>query len=140
MNKTSRYKLVQPHRFGLFVLIIFFICMSSPIQAETRNTPKNVILLIGDGMGLGAIEIARQLEYGKTGVLHLEKLEHVALMRTYSANNYVTDSAAGGSAIATGIKTNNESIGVDANGSEVDSVLDAFQNNGKKSGSSQPIW
>jgi alkaline phosphatase len=134
MNKTSRYKPVQPHRFGLFVLIIFFICMSSPIQAETRNTPKNVILLIGDGMGLGAIEIARQLEYGKTGVLHLEKLEHVALMRTYSANNYVTDSAAGGSAIATGIKTNNESIGVDANGSEVDSVLDAFQNNGKKVG------
>lgn len=91
-------------------------------------------------MGVGAIEIARQLEYGKTGVLHLEQLEHVALMRTYSADNFVTDSAAGGSAIATGIKTNNESIGVDANGSEVDSILDAFQNNGKKWGSSQPIW
>ncbi|MDF9758850.1 MULTISPECIES: alkaline phosphatase [Peribacillus] len=134
MNKTSRsHKLLQSHHFGLLVLICF-ICMTSPIQAETKNTPRNVILLIGDGMGLGAIEIARQMEYGKTGILHLEKLEHVALMRTYSANNYVTDSAAGGSAIATGIKTNNESIGVDANGSEVDSVLDAFQAKGKKVG------
>ncbi|MGE7183691.1 alkaline phosphatase [Peribacillus sp. NPDC006672] len=134
MNKTfRRHKVLQPHHFGLLVLICL-ICMTSPIQAETKNTPRNVILLIGDGMGLGAIEIARQMEYGKTGILHLEKLEHVALMRTYSANNYVTDSAAGGSAIATGIKTNNESIGVDANGSEVDSVLDAFQAKGKKVG------
>lgn len=140
MNKNFIHKLAQPHLFGLFVLIFCLIYMSSPIQAETKNTPKNVILLIGDGMGVGAIEIARQLEYGKTGVLHLEQLEHVALMRTYSANNFVTDSAAGGSAIATGIKTNNESIGVDANGSEVDSILDAFQSNGKKWGSSQPIW
>ncbi|MFE4809814.1 alkaline phosphatase [Peribacillus simplex] len=134
MNKKFIHKLAQPHLLGVFVLILCFIYMSSPIQAETKNTPKNVILLIGDGMGVGAIEIARQLEYGKTGVLHLEQLEHVALMHTYSANNFVTDSAAGGSAIATGIKTNNESIGVDANGSEVDSILDAFQNNGKKVG------
>ncbi|WP_442857538.1 alkaline phosphatase, partial [Bacillus sp. mrc49] len=101
-------KLFQPERFGLLILSCL-IGISHPIQAETKNTPKNVILLIGDGMGLGAIEIARQLEYGKTGALHLEKLEHVALMRTYSANNHVTDSAAGGSAISTGVKTNNES-------------------------------
>ncbi|MGE7761837.1 alkaline phosphatase [Peribacillus sp. NPDC097895] len=136
MKKTSRrfiHELAQAHRFGVLVLFCL-ICMTSPIQAETKSAPKNVILLIGDGMGLGAIEIARQLEYGKTGILHLEKLEHVALMRTYSANNYVTDSAAGGSAIATGIKTNNEMIGVNAKGEEVDSILDAFQANGKKVG------
>ncbi|MGE6377160.1 alkaline phosphatase [Peribacillus muralis] len=137
MKKTFRkafiQKIFQPYRFGLLFLSCL-IGISHPIQAETENTPKNVILLIGDGMGLGAIEIARQMEYGKTGALHMEKLEHVALMRTYSANNHVTDSAAGGSAIATGIKTNNESIGVDVNGNEVDSVLDAFQNHGKKVG------
>ncbi|MEK4538866.1 alkaline phosphatase [Peribacillus sp. FSL K6-1552] len=136
MNKTTRkfiHKPRRPYQFGLLVLFCL-IGLTSPIQAESQNTPKNVILLIGDGMGLGAIDIARQFEYGKTGILHLEKLEHVALMRTYSANNFVTDSAAGGSAIATGVKTNNESIGVDSNGSEVDSVLDAFQMSGKKVG------
>ncbi|MET3317776.1 UNVERIFIED_ORG: alkaline phosphatase [Peribacillus simplex] len=136
MNKTTKkfiHKPRRPYQFGLLVLFCL-IGLTSPIQAESQNTPKNVILLIGDGMGLGAIDIARQFEYGKTGILHLEKLEHVALMRTYSANNFVTDSAAGGSAIATGVKTNNESIGVDSNGSEVDSVLDAFQMSGKKVG------
>ncbi|MFU2018155.1 alkaline phosphatase [Peribacillus butanolivorans] len=136
MNKTTKkfiHKPSRPYQFGLLVLFCL-IGLTSPIHAESQNTPKNVILLIGDGMGLGAIDIARQFEYGKTGILHLEKLEHVALMRTYSANNFVTDSAAGGSAIATGVKTNNESIGVDSNGSEVDSVLDAFQMSGKKVG------
>ncbi|MGE7763723.1 alkaline phosphatase [Peribacillus sp. NPDC096540] len=136
MNTTTRkfiHKLGRPYQIGLLVLFCL-IGLTSPIQAESQNTPKNVILLIGDGMGLGAIDIARQFEYGKTGILHLEKLEHVALMRTYSANNFVTDSAAGGSAIATGVKTNNESIGVDSNGSEVDSILDAFQTSGKKVG------
>ncbi|MFD6440124.1 alkaline phosphatase [Peribacillus sp. NPDC060186] len=136
MNKPTRkfiHKPGRPYQFGLLILFCL-IGLSSPIQAESQSTPKNVILLIGDGMGLGAIDIARQFEYGKTGILHLEKLEHVALMRTYSANNFVTDSAAGGSAIATGVKTNNGSIGVDSNGSEVDSVLDAFQTSGKKVG------
>ncbi|WP_082630123.1 alkaline phosphatase [Peribacillus muralis] len=137
MKKTFRKsyirKLFQPYRFGL-LLFSCLIGITHPIQAETKKIPKNVILLIGDGMGLGAMEIARQFEYGKTGVLHMEKLDHVALMRTYSANNHVTDSAAGGSAIATGVKTNNESIGVDVNGNEVDSVLDAFENHGKKVG------
>lgn len=110
-----------------------------PVGAESLRPmenyyPKNVILLIGDGMGLGQIEIARQFEYGQEGVLNLEKLEHTALMRTYSANKPVTDSAAGGTALATGVKTNNEMIGLDVNGMQVDSVLDAFKAAGKKTG------
>lgn len=134
MTKAHRSIQLFTRTFSLGLLSLFFLCLAYPIPTDAEKPPKNVILLIGDGMGMGAIEIARQFEYGKSGVLHMEKLEHVALMRTYSANNYVTDSAAGGSAIATGIKTNNESIGVDSNGSEVDSILDAFQANGKKVG------
>ncbi|WP_066173972.1 alkaline phosphatase [Bacillus marinisedimentorum] len=99
-----------------------------------HKKPKNVIVMVGDGMGLGQIEVARMMEYGKEGTLNMEKLENVALMRTYSANNFVTDSAAAGTAIATGTKTNNESIGVDADGNEVDSILDLFKANGKKVG------
>ncbi|MDZ5472206.1 alkaline phosphatase [Bacillus sp. 31A1R] len=112
------------------------------IQADAANqstqlkekAPKNIIVMVGDGMGLGQMEVARQLEYGKTGVLNMEKLENVALMRTYSANNMVTDSGAAGTAIATGQKTNNEVIGSDPEGKEVDSILDLFQANGKKVG------
>jgi alkaline phosphatase len=99
-----------------------------------RDVPKNVILLIGDGMGIGQLEIARLFEYGKNGRLFMESLENVALMHTYSYNNIVTDSGAGGTAISTGKKTKNESIGVDENGREIDSILDLFKANGKKVG------
>ncbi|MCI3920698.1 alkaline phosphatase [Paenibacillus sp. TRM 82003] len=98
------------------------------------GTPKNVIVMVGDGMGLGQIEVARLLEHGKDGRLFMQSLPHVALSQTYSANNFVTDSAAAGTAIATGFKTNNESIGVNTEGDEVDSILDAFKAAGKKVG------
>jgi len=99
-----------------------------------NNIPKNVILMVGDGLGAGQLEIARLLEYGKNGSLHMEEMENVALMRTYSNNNIVTDSAAAGTAIATSTKTNNEMIGVTPEGEEVDSILDRFQDEGKKVG------
>ncbi|UGA57594.1 alkaline phosphatase [Vibrio sp. VB16] len=102
-------------------------------QAETIR-PKNVIIFIGDGMGLGQIEIARHMEYGKDGSHFIESLPNVALVKTYSANNQVTDSAAAGTAIATSVKTNNSAIGVDPQGVEVDSILDDFQKAGRKVG------
>ncbi|GLB58154.1 alkaline phosphatase [Cytobacillus sp. NCCP-133] len=90
--------------------------------------------MIGDGMGVGQIEIARKLQYGKNGHLFLESLPHTAFVHTESANNLVTDSAAGGTALAIGKKTNNGSIGVTPDGKEADSILDLFKNNGKKAG------
>lgn len=104
------------------------------VNKDEQTTPKNVIVMVGDGMGLGQLEVSRLLEYGVDGSLHLEKMENVALMRTYSNNNIVTDSAAAGTAIATSTKTNNEMIGVNAEGEEVDSILDRFQAEGKKVG------
>lgn len=104
-------------------------------QAKAESVkPKNVIVFIGDGMGLGQIEVARHMEYGKAGTLFIESLPNVALVRTYSANSQVTDSAAAGTAIATSVKTNNKSIGVNPDGEEVDSILDDFQKAGHKVG------
>ena len=102
--------------------------------AENNDPPKNVILMIGDGMGIGQLEIARLFEYGKNGRLFIETMPNVALVHTYSANNIVTDSAAGGTALAIGEKTNNESIGLSANGEEKESILDQFKKHGKKVG------
>lgn len=116
------------------LLCMLLFVFAFPSGAFADGPAKNVILLIGDGMGFGQIEIARQLEYGKQGQLHMEKLDHSAMMHTYSASDFVTDSAAAGTAIATGIKTNNGAIGVDADGKEVDSILDSFQKNGKRVG------
>ncbi|MDM5229213.1 alkaline phosphatase [Cytobacillus sp. NJ13] len=124
----------------IYIMIIFHLLVLGFFPAEGMahqgNTkgPQNVILMIGDGMGIGQIEIARKLEYGKDGRLFLESLPHTALVHTESANNFVTDSAAGGTALAIGIKTNNEMIGVTPDGKETDSILDLFKKNGKKAG------
>lgn len=112
---------------------LFFIQTSYAAPIET-NRPKNIIFLIGDGMGLGQMEIARTFEYGKKGRLFLETLPYTALAHTYSANNQVTDSAAGGTALAIGKKTNNGMIGVTADGKPADSILDLFKKNGLSTG------
>ncbi|MGM0902932.1 MAG: alkaline phosphatase [Bacillota bacterium] len=97
-------------------------------------TPKNVIFMIGDGMGIGQMEIARQFEHGKDGRLFIETLPNVALAHTYSANNPVTDSAAGGTALSTGKKTNNGMIAVSPDKKEITSILKKFKQAGNRVG------
>ncbi|WP_431799907.1 alkaline phosphatase [Halobacillus andaensis] len=99
-----------------------------------KKSPENVIVMVGDGLGVGQMEITRLLESGKSGDLFMESLENVGLMRTYSADNAVTDSGAAGTALATGEKTYNGGIGVDSEGQETDSILDLYQDQGKKVG------
>ncbi len=88
--------------------------------------PRNVILMIGDGMGVA------QLFAGATanrGALYLNNFKHVGFSRTQSADRYVTDSGAGGTAIATGHKANNSSVGVDAQGNAVPSIINIAKKN-----------
>ncbi|MCL7746863.1 alkaline phosphatase [Halalkalibacter alkaliphilus] len=99
-----------------------------------ESSPKNVIVMIGDGMGFGQMEIARLFEHGKEGELFMETLPNVALSRTYSANNNVTDSAAAGTALANGEKTNNGMLGVSPDGEELTSLIDIFKEQGKTVG------
>src|SRR4051794_39997524 len=101
-------------------------------QNPQLQKPKNIIYMIGDGMGIGQLEIGRLFEYGKEGTLFMQTLPHAGLARTYSANNFVTDSAAGATALSTGRKTNNGMIGVTPDGKEVPSILDLFKKDGKK--------
>lgn len=120
-----------------FISILPFPTISSPLNHSSLqkiSPPQNIIIFIGDGMGLGQIEVARQFEYGKHGSLFIESFPHVALIKTHSHDNHVTDSAAAATAIATGVKTNNHSVGIDPNGKEIDSILDDFKKSGRKVG------
>ncbi|SEN40223.1 alkaline phosphatase [Mesobacillus persicus] len=98
------------------------------------DRPKNVIFMVGDGMGLGQMEIARLFEHGKNGRLFMESLPNVALAHTYSDDNMVTDSAAGGTALATGEKTNNGMISVSPDKKEMASILKKFKQDGRQVG------
>ncbi len=97
---------------------------------ETTSQVENIILMIGDGMGVSQVYAGITANNG----LNLEKAQYVGFSKTYSANRYVTDSAAGGTALATGVKTNNGAIGVDADGNAVKSILEHAAENGLATG------
>ncbi len=113
-------------------VISFTQCSSSEAtKPEQKPKVKNIILMIGDGMGVA------QAYAGLTankGSLNLERCQFVGFSKTYSANDYVTDSAAGGTAIACGTKTNNGVIGLDAKGDTVQSILAYAAKNGLSTG------
>lgn len=75
----------------------------------TNRRVRNVILMIGDGMGVGAVNAAL---YANGGELTMTNLRTVGFVRTQSADNFTTDSAASGTAYATGQKTNNGYLGM----------------------------
>ena len=78
---------------------------------DGKNTKvRNVILLIGDGMGQGAVNVGM---YANGGHLTMTNLKTFGLVRTQSASNFTTDSAASGTAYATGHKTTNGFVGKD---------------------------
>lgn len=111
------------------------IALLSLVLAITgcNNEPKvkNVIYLIGDGMGFGAVTTLLLTEDEPTG---FEEAPVIGLSETCSANNYVTDSAAGGTALATGTRTNNGYVGADPDGNQLTSVLRKAQTYGMKTG------
>ena len=96
----------------------------------TQNV-KNIILLIGDGMGEQHRKAARLVKVGSAGKLSMDDMQSSGFLHTYSANSLVTDSAAAATAMATGVKTNNGVIGLDANLDFVPTILEDAKKQGK---------
>jgi alkaline phosphatase len=111
---------------------------------------KNIILFIGDGMGVSTVTAARILDGqlkgqpGEENSLSFEKFSHLALSKTYSVNQQTSDSAPTMTAMVSGIKTKDGLLGVNqyverANastvaGNEVATILEIFEQAGKSSG------
>lgn len=92
---------------------------------------KNVILLIGDGMGLAQIHAGSIANHGQ---LNMGKIHNIGFSQTAAADAGNTDSAAGGSAMAIGEKTNNRYIGVGPDQKKRTNLVDTLANYGIKSG------
>ena len=95
---------------------------------------SNVIFLIGDGMGLGQVALARIKTVGVDGKLNMERLPICGLARTHSGDNLVTDSAAAGTALACGVKTRNKMIGMTSDGTPYRTILEAAKAKGMATG------
>lgn len=97
--------------FSLFVATLFVLA------AMAEGQVKYVFYFIGDGMGVNQINVTETYQAALKGKIGIEpilmaSLPVVGLVNTYSATNGVTDSAAGGTALATGCKTKNGAIGM----------------------------
>jgi alkaline phosphatase len=100
-------------------------------QSAKNKKPKNIILMIGDGMGLAHLYAAMTANGGH---LFIENFRYCGFSKTYSSDSYITDSAAGGTAIATGTKTYNGAIGVDPNQNPVPNIREKAEKKGMKTG------
>lgn len=115
------------------LILGFFVALLLVLTSCTaqRKPVQNVIYLIGDGMGFGAVSSLLLSESEVTG---FEMAPVIGLNETCSANNYVTDSPAGGTALATGTRTCNGYMGVDPQGQQLESILKKAQQWNKKTG------
>lgn len=99
--------------------------------SNKNHEVRNVILMIGDGMGLSDIYAAMTVS---DHPLNIIRCSYTGLQTTFSSNNYITDSAAAGTAIASGNKTKNGVIGMDSLGTRVKSILEIAKEHGLAAG------
>jgi alkaline phosphatase len=103
------------------IVITFLACKSDTIVSKEVIVPKNVILLISDGTGLSQISSAF---YFKESSPNYARFKDIGLINTSSSREDVTDSAAGATAFACGVKTYNGAIGVADDSTEVKNLVE----------------
>ncbi|MDR1973872.1 MAG: alkaline phosphatase [Bacteroidales bacterium] len=100
-------------------------------KSNVPKKPKNVVLLIGDGMGLGSIYSLIAVRDNTA----FEQFKHIGFSKTQSADNFITDSGAGGSALSTGKRIKNKQIAIDPVTKEpLETLVELSNKNGLKTG------
>lgn len=113
-------------KFAILAPLTLVVCL--PLTAQT---PKNIILFVGDGTGpahFTAARIVRDKDF------QIGRMPVVGMVTTRSASSAVTDSAAAATALATGYKTTNEFVGMDPEGKSHETVLEVAERAGKSTG------
>jgi alkaline phosphatase len=115
------------------VFICCFILWTSisATLAQKKTHPRKIILMIGDGMGVAQIYAGLTANKGH---LNLERCTAIGFHKNQSADDYVTDSAAGATAFACGEKTYNGAIAVDVNKKSLPTILEIAEKNGLATG------
>lgn len=125
---------------SLVLIFMLFACNQSTEQPVTTTSsqpvdkparPKNIILLIGDGMGVAQITGGL---YGNGNILNLERFKSIGFIKTYSCDDLITDSAAGATAFSCGVKTYNNAVGVDCDTIPQETILETLKKKGYATG------
>src|SRR3712207_145103 len=128
--------------FAVLLAVFSVVLLTGASQDKTgrADSPgseaKNVIIFVGDGMGASQRDLIRLATVGLEGELAMDSLPYEGSSHTNSADpeTFVTDSAAGGTALATGVKTYNGAIGVGTNEEPVETILEQAKQAGKSTG------
>ncbi|NCA80012.1 MAG: alkaline phosphatase [Sphingobacteriia bacterium] len=112
-------------------MLLFSMFFSVAVSSLAGQKVKNIIFMIGDGMGANQVYAGMTANGNK---LNLEQCTYTGFHKTYSASDYITDSAAGGTALACGQKTKNGMIGMSPDSVPIYSSMYAAQQNGLATG------
>lgn len=115
----------------LIASALFATSCGSNNEKQAPQKAKNVIVMIGDGMGPAQVYSLLLTSHEKTA---FERFPYSGFSITKSASNEITDSAAGGTAIAIGKKTTNKMVGMSPDSIAVPSMLEILAEQGKKTG------
>lgn len=106
-------------------------CSKNLQQLKDQSSAKNIILLIGDGMGLTQVSTAYY--YGED-TPNFSRFKHIGLHQNEPIGKKITDSASGATAFSTGYKSYNAAIGVDGDTIPRETILEWAAENGKSTG------
>ena len=96
--------------------------------ADANADIHNVILMIGDGMGVSQMFAGMSANHDE---LYIQYAKYIGFQKTKCFDKFTTDSAASGTALASGTKTTYRTLGLDEKGKEVKSILEYASENGK---------
>ncbi len=124
------------HSLILLISLVWGCTSTQDTIVTTRvfpkdQRPKNIVLMIGDGMGLSAASAAM---YTQNKPIHLERFPVVGFHKAHSANNLKTDSAAGATAFACGNKTYNSAVGINTDSTACETILEQAEAQGLATG------
>ena len=117
---------------AVLCIVLINACLAS-VKAQEAPTekPLNVILMIGDGMGIPQISSAF---YFGDSIPNFERFEEIGLHKSYSTSHLITDSAAGATAFSTGQKTYKRAIGVSTDTIAQETILERLKKEGYQTG------
>lgn len=120
-----------------YMLMFFFLILfvsgkpGEGVGEEAAARPRNIVLIIGDGMGISQVYAAMSVSQRD---LNLSKAEYIGFSKTHSYDNYITDSAAGGTAMSSGKKTRNGMIGMSPDSVDVTNIIELAHKKGLAGG------
>ncbi len=117
--------------FAIITILLLSSCTNEAYRVSNTKKAKNVILIIGDGMGLAHLYGAMSL---MEKPMNVEKASNIGFSKTHSSDNYITDSAASGTAMATGKKTRNGILGLGPDSTRIKNLTEIAHKNGRSIG------